>query len=180
MENASRESVYVLIQYNNDDGHDAFVVGVYKKASKAKHSLIKCIYGDFMEWVDGGGDSFTSSDSSSDNEYCHIPHGNDSDSVQDRVSVSADDETIINNEHSYKHEGAKEVIDRLHKKYPNALSAPKQHDNGRNIPGFDKRNWDHVKPLIIKILDTYKDGYWEYRHNKYGYLDYKVCKQTVK
>lgn len=161
----SGKYVYVLIRYNNDDNHDAYVVGVYKSLSKAKDVLLECIHEDFELWVDCGGESFETTSSSGDFE-----RKIDSSECDDNESKSKSDD------HSQK--TATAIIKDLHEKYLHALSAPKQREN-KHEPGFDKRNWEHVKPLIIKEIDTYKTRYCEYINNPYSYKDYKISKQTV-
>jgi hypothetical protein len=145
------KNVYVLIQYNNDDNYDADVVNVYNNPATAKEALIERIHRDFINC---------------DGEY-------------DTESSDLDEDSENSEEGSSNSTNPKDIIKGLHDRFPNALSAPKKHDHRTDlIPGFDKKNWDHVKPLIIKELDEYRKGYWEY-NNEFGYLNYKVCKKTV-
>lgn len=110
------KNVYVLIEYNNDDNHDAYVVDVYSTAQSARNALMSLIKRDFNECED-----YSNEDSD--------------DSEEENINEST--------------------------------------------PGFDKSNWEHVKPLIDKELDQYREGYWEF-YNKYSYLNYKVIKSPVK
>lgn len=59
----------------------------------------------------------------------------------------------------------------------------KKVDKSEAIPGFDERNWEHVKPIILKELEACKDGYWDYDNTskyKYGFFKYMVRKTAVK
>lgn len=135
---------------------------VFIKAEKAKEALIERIREDFAN-CDGETDSYSEDEDSDD------------------IVSSSGEESSDSDEQPKKmiDKNAKNIINDLHQQFPNALSAPKKfkHEEEK-IPGFDKKNWDHIKPLIIKELDHYKSGYWEYE-NKYSYLNYKICKQAV-
>lgn len=47
------------------------------------------------------------------------------------------------------------------------------------VPGFDKKNWNHMQPIILEEIDRCKEGWWLYE-NKYGYQTFKCEKKVIK
>lgn len=179
--------VYVLISVDPHNGDD-IDVNVFSTSRYAKIALIENIHTDFMESGGIVDDSSESYESSEESEQV-----SDSDDLSSEHEMTERERLYHNHTQEMKKytvpkelkkQYESEVVKKMpnYGEYLNAVLAKKKRYSEmpipEPIPGFDKTNWEHMKPLIIEELDKCKKGWWEYE-NKYGYRNYRVVKAPI-
>lgn len=156
-----QERVYVLRSYYPDES--GCELAAFKSFDGAKKAMIALIKQDF---ADCGGQP--EDDYSSDTES----YDDSSDTEKEQKIPKELRKEYEGFMKKYKKPYSKKDLDEMEELEQTYLtmSLPEVE------PGFDRTNWDHMEPLIIKELE---DKNWEYE-NKYGCMNYEIHVLNVK